>query len=502
MKFAMASKEELRQRQNALLAVHDAAKAELMQIPGVIGVGIGLKQVGGKLTDQICFRVYVHAKKSAEELPAEEIIPAQIQGFPTDVLKVYNVRATAQFVERRDQTEHRPLTGGVAISTKSVTQNQNSYGTLGWFATKVSDNSNVVLTNKHVLWGEPPPSGVSTDSDKLSQPLWEKKCCCEYHVVGERLIGIKQDGLDCAIGRLNSEETPALHIGNRSTNVTLKVAGTDDAIVGVPVKKIGARSGFTEGVVIDIEGATQGTIIAPNGDVIGPYVAGRQILVWPADNETYIHENGKPAFANHGDSGAVLLDTDNKIVGLIWGDDPTAPGVSRSIGAANHIAAVLKALKDNGHEITLRISPPGNNAGIATGPKLPPRRTLYDLVRESDTLLAELGRKHREEVAGLIDHCRPVTVAWHRHHGPAFAAAVNRNQRDPRFRIPHEINGVSRSEMLVAMARVLDEHGSFSLREDLREYGLELMDDLCQAENIHAILFPPAAAKLVRTQPG
>src|SRR5438046_1144717 len=132
----MASKEELRQRQNALLAVHDAAKAELMKIPGVIGVGIGLKQVDGKMTDQICFRVYVHAKKSAEEVPAAEIIPAQVQGFPTDVLKVYDVRSTAQFVERRDLTEHRPLTGGVAISTKSVTQNQNGFGTLGWFATK------------------------------------------------------------------------------------------------------------------------------------------------------------------------------------------------------------------------------------------------------------------------------------------------------------------------------------------------------------------------------
>lgn len=493
----MASKEELRQRQNALLAVHDAAKAELEKIPGVIGVGIGLKQIDGKLTDQICFRVYVHAKKEAGEVPADEIIPAQIQGFPTDVLKVYDMQS-AQFVERRDLSEHRPLTGGIAISTKSVTQKLNSFGTLGWFATKVSDNSIVVLTNKHVLWGEPPPVGVSTDSDKLSQPLWEKKCCCEYHVVGERLIGIKQPGLDCALGRLNSDETPAPRIGNRATNQTLKVTGTDDAIVGVHVKKIGARSGYTEGVVIDIEGATQGTIIAPNGDIVGPYLNGRQILIWPADTETYINENGKPAFANHGDSGSVLLDTDNKIVGLIWGDDPGAPGVSRSISAANHIAAVLKAFKDNGHEITLRISPTGNNADLAGGPRLPPRRTLYDFIRDSDTLLAELAHKHREEVADLIDHCRPVTVAWHRHNGPAFAAAVNRNQRDPRFRIPREINGVSREALLVAMARVLDEHGSFALREDLREHGLELMEDLSRAENVREIVFPKAVAAMAQ----
>ena len=108
----MASKEELRQRQNAILAVHDAAKAELEKIPGVIGVGIGLKEIGGTLTDQICFRVYVEAKKDAAELPAEEIVPAQVQGFPTDVLKVYAVRPTAPFVERRDLTEHRAVAGG------------------------------------------------------------------------------------------------------------------------------------------------------------------------------------------------------------------------------------------------------------------------------------------------------------------------------------------------------------------------------------------------------
>ena len=34
----MSTKAERIERQNALLAVHDAATAELMQIPGVVGV--------------------------------------------------------------------------------------------------------------------------------------------------------------------------------------------------------------------------------------------------------------------------------------------------------------------------------------------------------------------------------------------------------------------------------------------------------------------------------
>jgi hypothetical protein len=135
----MATKLERIQRQNALLAVHDAATAELMQIPGVVGVGIGLKEIGGELTDQICFRVYVWEKKDASDVPTEERVPAVVQGFPTDVLKIYNLMPSQSFVELRDLSEHRPLKGGVALSTKIMTEKHHEYGTLGWFGTKVSD---------------------------------------------------------------------------------------------------------------------------------------------------------------------------------------------------------------------------------------------------------------------------------------------------------------------------------------------------------------------------
>ncbi len=306
----MATKAERIQRQNALLAVHDAATAELMQLPGVVGVGIGLKEIGGELTDQICFRVYVREKKTPGEVPAEHRVPGQVQGFPTDVLKVYNLTPSQGFVELRDLSEHRPLKGGVAVSTKIMSEKHHEFGTLGWFATKVSDNSNVVLTNAHVLWpdlwnGMAPV--VLTDPDKLAQPIYDKTCCCEYHVIGQRIIGIKNDDVDCAIGSL-TEEKPALTIGNRSTNRTLRVDGKDVAAVGDPVRKIGARSGYTEGTVIDIGGAA-GTVPLPGGGTTP--VRLNQIIVWPVTtNVTYIddHFGGQPAFMNDGDSGSVLID--------------------------------------------------------------------------------------------------------------------------------------------------------------------------------------------------
>ena len=44
----MADRSELARRQQQLQEVYDAAKAQLMQIPGVVGVGIGIKETGGE----------------------------------------------------------------------------------------------------------------------------------------------------------------------------------------------------------------------------------------------------------------------------------------------------------------------------------------------------------------------------------------------------------------------------------------------------------------------
>lgn len=494
----MATKEQLRQRQNALLAVHAAAKTVLMQIPGVVGVGIGLKEIGGALTDQICFRAYVWEKKGVGEVSSAERVPAQVQGFPTDVLKVYSVTPNEGFVERKDESEHRPLTAGVAISTKSVTQKENDFGTLGWFATTVPGGENVVLTCAHVLWpglfdGMKPQ--VLTDTDKLTQPEYKKTCCCEYHVIGERIFGLKNFDVDCALGRL-TEETPVLIISNRATLKTLRVDGKATAVVGETVRKIGARSGYTEGFVVDIGGAASDTPISlPGGGTTK--VRHNQIIICPANTETYLDNHFQQvAFNNEGDSGSVVINSDNKIIGLIYGAD--FKSANRSLGLANHIDIVLDALKAGGHEIELRKSPPpGNTSGSVIQNSAPRKPTLNDLVRKSETPLATLVQRHREEVARLIDHCRPVTVAWHRHQGPAFAAAVNRNHREPAFRIPREINGVSRHALLVAIARALGDHGSAELREDLRAHGLDLVDELSRAENIRAVLFPERESALV-----
>jgi hypothetical protein len=514
----MATKQQRIQNQNALAAIHAAATTQIMAIPGVVKFGFGLKEVGGLPTDELCFRVYVQKKQTDPAV----IVPAVIQGFPAEVVQMYLATSgppegPGQETQKKDETEHRPLKGGISLSTKSLTKESKEgpeSGTLGWFVKTLPGNSTLALTNAHVLWPNLDDTnlpGVLVGPDKLAQPIYDKTCCCEYHVCGERIIGIKDADVDCGIASLT--EAPALIIGNRSTDVTLRVDGKAQAAIGDKVRKIGKRSGYTEGIVIDVGALPDGTMVSvpiiPGGTIRG-LVKTRvhKILIWPTTRPgfaPYFDEivPSQMAFMNEGDSGSAVIDEDNNIIGLVYSRDAMA--VKRGVGIACHIEPVLKALndalkaealKDKKYDFQIELckSPPGGSSrGIAADFRLPRAPTLNDLVRESDTLLAALVRRHREEVAHLIEHCRPVTVAWHRHQGPAFAAAVNRNQREPRFRIPREINGVTRDGLLVAMARVLEEHGSFPLREDLREHGLPLMDDLSGAENVRDIFFPSVA---------
>ena len=70
----MTDREERIRRQEALLAVYEEAKAQLMAYPGVVGVGVGLKERGTTLTQEFCFRVYV-----VEKVPLAQLAPTQAE---------------------------------------------------------------------------------------------------------------------------------------------------------------------------------------------------------------------------------------------------------------------------------------------------------------------------------------------------------------------------------------------------------------------------------------
>src|SRR5689334_1015255 len=60
---------------------------QLKRYPNVTGVGVGLREVGGKRTDEIAIRVYVREKRSEAGLRPDERLPDQIDGVRVDIVE-------------------------------------------------------------------------------------------------------------------------------------------------------------------------------------------------------------------------------------------------------------------------------------------------------------------------------------------------------------------------------------------------------------------------------
>jgi hypothetical protein len=73
--------------QDAIRRAQEAVAPRLLAQPGVTGVGVGLREKAGKLTDEIVIRVYVEKKRPLNEVPAATQIPSEIGGFKTDVIE-------------------------------------------------------------------------------------------------------------------------------------------------------------------------------------------------------------------------------------------------------------------------------------------------------------------------------------------------------------------------------------------------------------------------------
>jgi hypothetical protein len=104
----------------------------------LLGVGFGAKSTeGASFEGQLAVRVYVRTKLPVALLSSQEIVPPEINGLPTDVIPLGDLRAQA-----------RPTHCGVSIGHPAVTA-----GTLGCLARRLAAEDGVVyiLSNNHVL---------------------------------------------------------------------------------------------------------------------------------------------------------------------------------------------------------------------------------------------------------------------------------------------------------------------------------------------------------------
>lgn len=90
----MTAANELTAFENARLA-KEKFGSELLEKKNVIGIGIGLRQKDGEVTEEVVLVVMVRQKVSSSELRSKDQLPQEIGGVPIDVQEIGEIRATA-----------------------------------------------------------------------------------------------------------------------------------------------------------------------------------------------------------------------------------------------------------------------------------------------------------------------------------------------------------------------------------------------------------------------
>lgn len=436
----------------------------LLAVPGVIHVAVGLKEVGGRATDELCVKTYVEHKRPLVELDHEPV-PDTVSGVRTDVTEI------PEFVFSADETKHRPLVGGIQITNgikdikDDLSGTQMGRGTLGCFATLRSTGKPVLLTNWHVAMANGARRGESifqpvpeSAPDKLEDD-YPKRPKSSSNAVAKIVDFQITEQVDGAIARVNTCYSCCCNCGTDfrndvrtlAVNGSDAIAGTGTAVAGQRVYKVGRATDRTVGKVVTTS--------------FGPFKMKHEGTEYTFTGQIQIQGEGGP-FAVRGDSGSVVVNDARQVVGLQFGAEPNG-----TTAVANHIKPVTDLLK---------IEIKGGEASLvggrtADGDELLAALSTRLAASESGTGLYERIETHQAEIVTLVNHDRHVTVVWHRIQGPSWLAALMRSAREPDYRIPAEIAGVTRVDALTRLREVLTRYGSADLRADVDRYFDELL---------------------------
>ena len=465
-KKAFMSRNELVDLNKDFDKVIKKAEEELMKLPGVVAVGVGLKEVKGEVLPELCFKVTVRKKKERTELKAEERIPDNIYGFKTDVTEILTGEALV------DTSKYRPLIGGTAIESSK----QSGQGTLGCFAKRDVDGKIVVLSNWHVMVGNPD----NIDGARVGQPSHNGCCsCCACGEIGAVIDGWfktvdieSTDNIDAAIALLDGQESDTSP-DERFLNEILELGMITGSAAPVPGEQVFMRGRTTSSRSV-------GRILNNNAEIDLPYQNYGNLVVSRKFQSVVTPEPGFIDFNDKGDSGAVCVNLLSQAVLMVYGRNRTTHQTF-----ANNIQTVEKVLKIKilnsafvnglGNEgVPLRsTSTPNTIFNLAS--------TLEELAgdltrfREGKRLL-ELFKIHRSELIDLVNHRREVMAAWNRYQGPAYLALVARSVRWENKPVPEQIKSITLQSLLLKMTAVLQRNGSPELAKAVTDNYLQVMN--------------------------
>ena len=317
----------------------------------VIGVGVGHKEIGDIRTKQLSIVVLVAKKLPLKELKHRQVVSRKIEGVDTDIIEVGRVKMLGL---RTNQL--RPAAPGSSIAHYRVTA-----GTLGAVVYDRKTGEQLILSNNHILangsngydgrcaLGDPILQPATNDGGKeadriagllryipINQGSEKQQVSCFYtngfSALANILMNMIKPGyemqvlkkrnrvndVDCALAQPDCPQLISEDIIDFG-----RVQGVAEATTGIFVKKSGRTTGVTSGTINIINTTLK--------------VEMNNKLVLFSDQ---IISNLK---SEGGDSGSLVLTSDNLAVGLLFAG-------SDKISVFNRIQYVLEALDVKFHK--------------------------------------------------------------------------------------------------------------------------------------------------------
>lgn len=276
-------------------------EADLLALDNVVGVGLGYKVTDGVVSNERCIQVFVEHKVDLDLLPTGERIPKTVNRRPTDVVAVGNLfawnwgtAAAAPGIQTLTG-KRRPAMGGDSIGHFAITAGTAGTGCYDRSVDPGIPPRYYILSNNHVLAN----SNDANLGDAIYQPgPHDGGGPADQIGALHHYVPIKFDGSDNLVDAAVAEVP--FHDFTREIYYLGYVAGNYAPVaVGDLVKKTGRTTNFTTGRVISVAATVN---VNYGGGKVAKFV--NQIIT--------------TAMSAGGDSGSLVLDTDNNAVGMLF----------------------------------------------------------------------------------------------------------------------------------------------------------------------------------------
>lgn len=307
------------QEYTRILPIKQLVEERLLRIPGVTGVDVGLKEVGGERTSTLAILVFV-AKKGV--FNPEDEIPGAIGGVATDVIEAVWTHLIGRLPAAAaiDTTRYDPAQGGANIAPARF---DDMYGTLGMLVKDAASGDNLWLSVYHVMCVDPSWSKPGVDT-RITQPAVGVGGNPGTDTIGSVVRGkygqvVVPWGydlyVDCAVATVSGRAA------SRSIVSVGAPKGARNASLNDLVEKYGSTTGLRHGVVE----STNCTVIVDDTTFYYQYRVGPPFP-------------GSPPLGEGGDSGAAVVDSDFYAIGLLMSG-------SGKYTTVNPIGQILEALQ-------------------------------------------------------------------------------------------------------------------------------------------------------------